>query len=154
MSSLKCLALFASSVLVGTAAISAPAATVIHACYNKASNGIRIVAAASDCRTNEQVVSWNEEGPAGPPAPKTAIEPALSAAPGSTTIPANLIALSKALSTNGGVAFIGNTSFRYTATNYCMIGDVILSVNGYGQGALPADGRLLPINQYVPFFPL
>jgi len=26
-----------------------------------------------------------------------------------------------------------------------MTGDVVLSVNGYGRGALPADGRLLPI---------
>jgi microcystin-dependent protein len=33
-----------------------------------------------------------------------------------------------------------------------MIGDIILSVNGYGQGALPADGRLLPINQYTAVF--
>jgi len=32
------------------------------------------------------------------------------------------------------------------------IGDVFLSVNGYGQGALPADGRLLPIAQYTAVF--
>ncbi len=34
------------------------------------------------------------------------------------------------------------------------IGDIILSVNGYGAGALPADGRLLPINQYTAVFSL
>jgi microcystin-dependent protein len=35
-----------------------------------------------------------------------------------------------------------------------MIGDIVLSVNGYGTGAMPADGRLLPINQYAAVFSL
>jgi microcystin-dependent protein len=61
-------------------------------------------------------------------------------------------ALSGALSTNGGVALTGNTSFQYPSASYCTIGDIVLSVNGYGQGALPADGRLLPINQYTAVF--
>ena len=34
------------------------------------------------------------------------------------------------------------------------IGDVILSVNGYGQGALPADGRILPIAGNTALFSL
>jgi microcystin-dependent protein len=34
------------------------------------------------------------------------------------------------------------------------LGDIILSVNGYGQGALPADGRILPINQNTAVFSL
>jgi microcystin-dependent protein len=34
------------------------------------------------------------------------------------------------------------------------IGDVVLSVNGYGQGALPADGRILPIVGNTPLFSL
>ena len=38
--------------------------------------------------------------------------------------------------------------------NSLNIGDVILSVNGYGQGALPADGRLLPIASYTALFSL
>ena len=32
------------------------------------------------------------------------------------------------------------------------IGDVYLSVNGYGQGALPADGRSLPISSNTALF--
>lgn len=151
MSSLKCLAVVVSSLLIGTAAVSASAATVIHACYMKTTGAVRIVPAVSDCHPNEQAVSWNEEGPAGPtgpagPAgPKGATGPAGPAgAPGATTVPANLAALSGALSTNGGVALTGNTRFRYGGT--CMIGDIVLSVNGYGVGALPADGRILPIN--------
>jgi microcystin-dependent protein len=33
-----------------------------------------------------------------------------------------------------------------------MVGDIVLSVNSYGSGALPADGRLLPINGNIPLF--
>src|SRR5271157_5100819 len=142
MSSLKCLVVVVSSLLIGTASISASAATVIHACYMKTTGAVRIVPAVSDCHPNEQAVSWNEEGPAGPAGP--------AGAPGATTVPANLAALSAALSTNGGVSSTGATRMKYIGT--CMIGDIILSVNGYGAGALPADGRLLPINQYVAVF--
>lgn len=157
MSSLKSLAVVVSSLLIGTAAISASATTVIHACYNKTTGGIRIVPLVTDCHSNEQAVSWNEEGPAGPPGPAGpkgatgATGPAGPAgAPGGASVPANITALSGALSTNGGVALTGNMRMRYAAT--CMIGDIILSVNGYGVGALPADGRLLPINQYTAVF--
>jgi len=161
MSSLKCLAVVVSSLLFGAAAISASAATVIHACYNKTTGDVRLVPAVTDCHTNEQAVSWNEEGPAGPAGPAGpkgatgATGPAGAAgAPGGASVPANLTALSGALSTNGGVALTGNMSFQYPATNSCTIGDIVLSVNGYGQGALPADGRILPINQYTAVFSL
>jgi microcystin-dependent protein len=43
-----------------------------------------------------------------------------------------------------------NGTFVYQAT--CELGDIILSVNSYGSGALPADGRLLPINGNTPLF--
>jgi microcystin-dependent protein len=33
-----------------------------------------------------------------------------------------------------------------------MLGDIILSVNSYGTGAMPADGRLIPISQYQAVF--
>ena len=35
-----------------------------------------------------------------------------------------------------------------------MIGDVILSMNGYGENALPADGRLVLIATYDAVFQL
>jgi microcystin-dependent protein len=69
-------------------------------------------------------------------------------------VPANLTSLSGALSTNGGVAYVGNEAFVNAACSYHNIGDIILSVNGYGQGALPADGRLLPIAQNTALFSL
>ena len=81
-------------------------------------------------------------GPAGPTGPTG---PAGSTGPQGppATIPANLNTLSTALSTNGGTAFgYSKVSAACTGMN---IGDVFLSVNSYGQAALPADGRLLPI---------
>src|ERR1700722_6682908 len=98
------------------------------------------------------------EGPAGATGPKGATGPAgptgpqgLQGPPGKGTVPANLTALSGKLSTNGGVAITGSTTFEYD-TSLCMIGDIVLSVNGYGAGALPADGRILPIAQFAAAF--
>lgn len=85
-------------------------------------------------------------GPAGPTGPQGPAGPA-----GTASIPANLTAISGALSTNGGVATLGNSFFSYPTSN-CVIGDVVLSANGYGAGALPADGRLLPITGNTAVF--
>jgi len=52
------------------------------------------------------------------------------------------------------VAALGSSFFTYPSGANCVLGDVVLSVNGYGAGALPADGRLLPIQQYSPIFSL
>jgi hypothetical protein len=84
------------------------------------------------------------QGPAGP-------------AGSNATIPANITNLSSGLSfvpyVNGiGYAPGGATRFTYNADSYCYIGDIVLSVNGYGTGAMPADGRLLPINQWEAAF--
>jgi hypothetical protein len=85
-------------------------------------------------------------GPSGPQGSPGPIGPQGPAGPGgSGDIPANLDVLSNDLSTNNGVAYEGNDVYQYTASQYCMLGDIVLSINGYGQGAIPADGRLLPI---------
>jgi len=89
------------------------------------------------------------QGPTGPTGPAGAQGP-----PGTSTIPANLTTLSGALSTNGGVSFTGATAFNFVAVDSCVIGDIVLSVNGYGSGALPADGRLLPIASFTAVFSL
>jgi len=88
-------------------------------------------------------------GPAGPPGPVGPTGPA-----GTGTIPDNLTALSNGLSTNNGVSLTGAQSFISAACNSMNVGDVYLSVNGYGQGALPADGRLLPISSNTALFSL
>jgi microcystin-dependent protein len=60
--------------------------------------------------------------------------------------------LSGVLSTNNGVSLTGSVTFISAACNNMNIGDVYLSVNGYGQGALPADGRTLPIASNTALF--
>lgn len=95
-------------------------------------------------------------GPAGVAGPTGATGPAGPAGPTGPpgTIPANLSALSNNLSTNG-VSFTGPTTFQGAACNNLNLGDVVLSVNGYsGGGALPADGRILPIAGYTAIFSL
>jgi hypothetical protein len=91
-------------------------------------------------------------GPAGPTGPEGPAGPQGPAGTGS--VPANLTAISADLSTTGGVAALGNSAFTYPAGANCVLGDIVLSVNGYGAGALPADGRLLPIASYTPIFSL
>jgi hypothetical protein len=87
-------------------------------------------------------------GPVGPAGAKGATGPqGAQGLPGSVNpIPANITALSNGLGTSG----YNGEDFEYAAT--CMLGDAILSVNAYGTGALPADGRLLPINQNTAMF--
>jgi microcystin-dependent protein len=70
------------------------------------------------------------------------------------TIPANLTALSNGLTTTNGVSFTGAETFISAACNSMNLGDVYLSVNGYGQGALPADGRILTISGNTAIFSL
>ena len=84
-------------------------------------------------------------GATGPVGPKGAT--GAQGLPGTVNpIPANITALSKGLGTNG----YSSEDFRNAVT--CMLGDIVLSVNSYGDGMLPADGRLLPINQNQAVF--
>ena len=94
-------------------------------------------------------------GPAGPAGPTGPEGPAGPQGPAGTgAVPANLAAISADLSTTGGVADLGSSFFVYPAGANCVVGNVVLSVNGYGAGALPADGRLLPINGNSAIFSL
>lgn len=93
--------------------------------------------------------SMGSAGPAGPAGPQGPAGPEGPAgAPGSGTVPANLTAISNQLGTSG----YAKENLNFSAT--CMIGDLILSVNSYGGGgaAIPADGRLLPINGNTALF--
>ena len=83
-------------------------------------------------------------GPLGPQGPKGD-----QGLPGTVNpIPANITALSNGLGTDG----YSGENFQFGDT--CVLGDIILSVNAYGSGALPADGRLMPINQNTAVFSL
>ena len=48
---------------------AAPPPATIHACYNNTNGNLRLVSSASDCREHETAISWNEQGPQGPPGP-------------------------------------------------------------------------------------
>jgi hypothetical protein len=87
-------------------------------------------------------------GPKGPAGP----------AGSNATVPANITELSSVLSTapytvGNGYAYDGSSPYTRTST-LCEIGDIVLSVNGYGTGAVPADGSLLSIASYSVAFNL
>ncbi len=65
---------------VGKATATAAQAEAITACRHPNGGWVRIVAAESACRSREQVVTWNTEGPAG--APGTAGPPGPKGDPG------------------------------------------------------------------------
>src|SRR5437763_10679061 len=65
---------FGLHILVGTLALSLGATTIIlgdvatgmvYACVNNSSGTIHIISASQTCSTNEQMVSWNQQGLAG-----------------------------------------------------------------------------------------
>jgi hypothetical protein len=72
----------------------------------------------------------------------------------SSTTPANLLVLSSSISTNNGLSLTGAQTYLPAACDSMNVGDLYLSVDGYGQGALPADGRTLQIASYTALFSL
>jgi hypothetical protein len=60
------LAVFSSSFLIGRVAMAVPTTKVINVCYNERNGLVRIVDSRLDCRRDEQFLSWNEQGSAGP----------------------------------------------------------------------------------------
>ncbi len=165
---------FATTALAQTVspAKSPATSTVIDACVRKSDGVTRIVKSSKDCKSTERFDSWNIQGvpgapgatgktgatgaigatgPAGPSGPTGPEGPA--GPPGTAKLPANLTTLSGQLSTNNGVAYLGSDRFIFPGA--CVIGDVFLSVNGYGSGnALPADGRSIPIQNNTALFSL
>src|SRR6185437_2257482 len=152
MSARNLFGLAALACLSAAAAAPAHAGTVIHACANKQTGALRVVPAGTSCKATESAVSWNSAGPQGPAGPSG---PSGSQGPPGT-VPQNLQNLADGLSTNNGQAVLGPEYFHSSACDNMNVGDVILSVNGYGgpTGALPADGRLLPINGNTALFSL
>jgi hypothetical protein len=63
-----CAALVMVAALIGFSSSAAATDEVITACRNPAGQ-LRLVAAASDCHSQEHVVVWNVEGPEGPQGP-------------------------------------------------------------------------------------
>jgi hypothetical protein len=167
MSSLKFLGILFCLFLFGTAASAAPISTQVSACVNSTTGAVRIVSTTTLCVAGETGMTWALVGPAGPvgatglggaPGPAGPSGPTGPAGPAGATgpaasVPANLTTLSQHLSSNG-VSYTGNETFIWPGAG-CVIGDVLLSVNGYSGGSLlPADGRILPIAPYSAVFSL
>ena len=61
--------------VIAIAKVYADAANdTIEACYNNTNGELRRVNSAADCRNHETSLSWNVEGPAGPPGPGSNVE--------------------------------------------------------------------------------
>ncbi|MGA2352085.1 MAG: hypothetical protein ABSF70_16745 [Terracidiphilus sp.] len=61
MSSLKCFAVFVSSILVGTTAMG----QTVNACYNKVNGIARVITTGETCLPIETTISWSITGPQG-----------------------------------------------------------------------------------------
>jgi hypothetical protein len=146
---------FAALVCVSAAAaLPARAASVINACITKQTGAVRIVQSVATCKSTETPIAWNAVGPQGPAGPpgQQGVQ-GVQGPPG--TIPQNLTNLANDLSTTNGQAEQGPETFQSAACNSMNVGDIVLSVNGYGGGgSLPADGRLLTINSNTALFSL
>jgi hypothetical protein len=96
--------------------------------------------------------AFGPAGPVGPAGPSGPTGPAGATGPQGPagTIPAALTKLNTLYTEPWGGTGAG--SYEYGGVT-CTLGDMVLSVNGYGAGAaLPADGRLLPIAEYTAVF--
>ena len=62
-------ALLLAAVPIVRLATTTNSAGVLEACINPGNGGMRLVNASTVCHNNETRVSWNIEGPAGPPGP-------------------------------------------------------------------------------------
>jgi hypothetical protein len=67
--SLLALAVLAAGAAVGSAALVGEDDTVVQACRHKVTGRLRAIASATACRSSEEPISWNKQGPAGPQGP-------------------------------------------------------------------------------------
>lgn len=58
-----------ASVVGGVAMAQTSASAVITACVAESNGNVRIVSNASDCKANERLTTWNQQGPQGLPGP-------------------------------------------------------------------------------------
>jgi Lamin Tail Domain len=63
------LAVLAACAAVGSAALGDEGDTVVQACKHKVTGRLRAVSTAGACRSSEEAISWNKQGPAGPQGP-------------------------------------------------------------------------------------
>jgi hypothetical protein len=74
-----------AGVAYGAGVLSTADTNVVTACAQKNNGQLRLVSAASDCRSSENAVQWNQVGPAGPKGDTGGIGPAGPAGPTGAT---------------------------------------------------------------------
>ena len=82
------ISVLACAVLVPIAMHAASTPGVLEACINPGNGGMRLVSSTTACHNNETRVTWNSEGPAGPPGPIGPAGPNGPAGPTGETGPA------------------------------------------------------------------
>src|ERR1041385_9163417 len=68
---IACVAVFAVAVLVPIALHAAGSSDTLEACINPRNGMMSLVDASTACHNNESRVTWNHEGPPGPPGPSS-----------------------------------------------------------------------------------
>jgi hypothetical protein len=82
-----CISVLACAVLVPVAMRAASTPGVLEACINPGNGGMRLVDSSTPCHNNEDRVSWNITGPAGPPGPTGPAGPTGATGPAGPTGP-------------------------------------------------------------------
>jgi hypothetical protein len=137
-------AVVAGGAVTATAVAVPDSSGVIHGCYSKGNGQLRVVDRASDCRTREQLLTWNQRGPAGPQGLPGAKGNTGAQGPAGTTGaqgpvgPQGPAASSGLLSTQRPTATspAGETNNGHGATATCPTGTKLLS-GGYRLTGLP-----------------
>jgi Phage Tail Collar Domain/Collagen triple helix repeat (20 copies) len=160
----------AAGVAAATTVLERTATSVIQACKQNGTGKLRVVTSAASCKANEKPLSWNVEGPAGPPGP-----PGLPGPPGATgatgaTGPTGDAGPTGATGPPGAtgpagpdptadlfVSGFGTNTNNAAAANgeTCTLGQILLSASPeVTVGGVPANGQLLPISQHTALFSL
>ncbi len=119
--------------------------TAVHACVS-AQGALRIVAPTDICKARETALDWSIQGPQGIPGEKG--DQGLPGEPGPPDP-----AVAAFVERFGSPAGAAVESQSYLAE--CLLGTMILTATSFlPRGYEPADGRLLPINQWQALFAL
>ena len=107
----------------------------IHACQNEVNGLLRVTSDASQCRVGEEPISWNIEGPQGPPGPQGPVGPEGPPGPQGPPGPPGPSAIRQ----------FGPTVIDFPGTFTSARGETLFSVgpftfSGFCRGLVNADG--------------
>jgi hypothetical protein len=148
----------------GTAAyatvIASPVSSsgVIDGCYTsaeiKGSHVFVLQDQGTACPKGTTPISWNQTGPSGPAGPSGATGATGPAGPTGLTGATGATGPAGPAGPSGTAAFGTNTQEAVAGTGAaCTLGEVILTAGPVANG-VPANGQLLPIDQYAALFSL